>query len=92
MKRTLMALLLLTVPACLQDTSSLESSGRGFLSSLGYKVVGVSCMNMDSDGDGYVSCTARVEGQQQPVAIECASAYSFKSGCRMQKLSNLRGE
>ena len=71
--------------ACIQPVEPLNAAGRGFLGSLGYRVIGVSCMDADSDGDGYVSCTARVEGQSAPVAIECASAYSWKSGCRMQR-------
>jgi hypothetical protein len=44
----------------------------------------------DSDGDGYVSCTIAVEGTAQPLAIECKSDWAFGTGCRMQRLSNLR--
>lgn len=70
---------------CVQDTGALNTSARGFAGQLGYKVQGVTCMDMDSDGDGYVSCTVALEGGAAPIAVECASAYSIKSGCRMQR-------
>ena len=48
---------------------------------------GVSCMNYDSDSDGYVSCAVNI-GMQEPMQIECASTYSILSrGCRMVKVS-----
>lgn len=42
------------------------------------------CMNTDSDGDGYCSCTVfRIK--QDPLAIECACGWGWREGCRMQK-------
>lgn len=92
MKRFLVLATLLA--ACTENRSSLEASARGYMDALGYTVVGVVCMDMDSDGDGYVSCTARVKEIAPPIAVDCASNFSYKTGCRMQKMSNtmLRGE
>ncbi len=50
------------------------------------KVVRATCMDYDSDGDSYVSCTAVVD-DHEPVALECSWLVG---GCRMQKLSTLR--
>lgn len=42
------------------------------------------CQQRDTDGNGYVSCTIVVEGQDRPIAIECADRYSIgNNGCRM---------
>lgn len=47
----------------------------------------VSCADWDSDGDGYVSCTAVVNTPSFPqtFALECASGYALTGGCRLQK-------
>lgn len=83
----ILLLVLFTVTGCLEDRSSLEAEARGFLHALGYQVVGVSCTDRDSDGDGYASCTATVRDSPEPIAVECASRWSFTSGCRLQKLN-----
>lgn len=44
-----------------------------------------SCTNMDSDGDGYISCTVTgVDGRGSLVErqLECARLFSFNSGCK----------
>lgn len=51
----------------------------------------VSCANMDSDGDGYVSCTVRDTETGKIYPVECATATSFNRGCRMQKV-NVRNQ
>jgi prepilin-type N-terminal cleavage/methylation domain-containing protein len=43
----------------------------------------VTCVDIDSDGDGYVSCTVFPPEGKPPVAIECASSYSPNNGCRI---------
>ena len=44
----------------------------------------VECVNFDTDGDGYVSCTVMSGGKLY--ALECAGQMSlFNSGCRVQK-------
>lgn len=72
---------------CLENPSDLETQAKEFGVSMGYDVKGVSCMNYDSDNDGYVSCAVNI-GMQEPLQIECASTYSILSrGCRMVKVS-----
>ena len=62
-----------------------------FANEMGWKLVGGTCAGTDSDGDGYISCTANiqeVEGAPPVVkAIECASgsAVSITEGCRLAK-------
>ena len=42
------------------------------------------CVSIDSDDDGYVSCTVFFDGQRDPLAIECAAAFTpLKDGCRL---------
>jgi Tfp pilus assembly protein PilE len=54
----------------------------------------VQCVRLDSDGDGYVSCTiAHKEGDTIKVeAVECAAGIiSINEGCRIPKLNtNMR--
>jgi hypothetical protein len=79
--------------ACRQDQDNINRQAYSFAQGLGYKLREGSqpmCQDYDSDGDGYVSCTVAVEGAQQPIAIECKSDWAFGTGCRMQRLSNLR--
>ena len=69
------------------DDGTAETEARAFAKQLGLTVRGVSCAGYDSDGDGYVSCTLSVtEGTESRVlAVECARAVSFNTGCRLQK-------
>ena len=47
-------------------------------------VESVDCMNIDSDQDGYVSCTVFFDDARPPLAIECAAvATPLKDGCRI---------
>ena len=53
----------------------------------------VSCQNSDSDYNGYVSCTVRVENETLP--IECANPdglifANYNHGCRMITYNNIR--
>ena len=48
-----------------------EGDGKAWLEKLGYDVIGVGCSPADSDGDGYVSCGARVHEHTEPMGIEC---------------------
>jgi prepilin-type N-terminal cleavage/methylation domain-containing protein len=72
-----------------QSASSRAEDAKSFATGLGYDIRGASCMNRDSDGDGYVSCTVSVadkNGNLSMVPVECASSFSCSSGCRMQKM------
>lgn len=54
-----------------------EFSGKANITPLG-------CLDVDSDGDGYVSCTARDNITQQLIDVQCA--YSrWTSGCKLSK-------
>lgn len=53
----------------------------------------VSCQNSDSDYNGYVSCTVRVQNETLP--IECANPdgmifVNYNHGCRMITYNNIR--
>lgn len=78
--------------ACMVGESQKKAAGSevsGWASEMGYKVHGVSCADVDSDGDGYVSCTVDIEtsdGRRETRQIECRGAYSFGHGCRDPKL------
>ena len=75
---------------CLEDSAKLQNQAKEFTKSMGYDFKGASCMNTDSDNDGYVSCAVNI-GMQEPLQIECASLYSvIRSGCRLVKIGVLR--
>jgi hypothetical protein len=59
-----------------------KAEARAFAADLGMPVRGVSCVQADSDGDGYVSCTL-VSTEGAPIAIDCG--YSWVRGCRLRK-------
>lgn len=67
-----------------------EEAAKSFAESLypGLRPVRVVCQNVDTDNNGYVSCTL-VVGEQSPQAIECASKFnlSFVSGCRISRMT-----
>lgn len=49
-------------------------------------VLGQDCVGRDTDGDGYVSCSARVRGRdekalEETLSLECASDFT-NSGCK----------
>lgn len=53
------------------------------------EIIGVNCVMMDSDGDGYVSCTATIDMddgpgvQEKQIAADCAREFlNLNSGCR----------
>jgi hypothetical protein len=63
-----------------------KTEAQKFAAELGLSVTGVSCNDVDSDGDGYVSCTlALTSGETKQ--IECRGAYSWGHGCRDPKLT-----
>lgn len=75
---------------CLEDPVKLQNQAKEFTKSMGYDFKGASCINTDSDSDGYVSCAVNI-GMQEPLQIECASLYSvIRSGCRLVKIGVLR--
>jgi prepilin-type N-terminal cleavage/methylation domain-containing protein len=66
-----------------------EKEFGSFAQKLGWNVAGVSCTEIDSDGDGYISCAASVreEGHLIDKAVECASGawalpWNKTRGCK----------
>lgn len=88
MRKFFLVALILT--AC-GDPEVAKAAARQYARDLGYKVVGVSCAGTDSDHDGYVSCSLRVEGNDEPLLLECTRGeWTFTSGCKgaLPKLRN----
>lgn len=67
------------------DVEKAKAAARTYATDLGYKVVGVACTGTDTDGDGYMGCSVRVEGSDAPIALECESGGfgSFTQGCKV---------
>jgi hypothetical protein len=65
-----------------------EKNATSFATELGLDVKHITCVNYDSDNDGYVSCTVahNNNGKVELMPIECARTFSFNSGCRAQKI------
>lgn len=53
----------------------------------------IQCVRLDSDHDGYVSCTIAYDAENavtglivtDTVAVECAAGFTFNEGCRIPK-------
>jgi hypothetical protein len=61
-----------------------------FLLQMGMKGTAI-CAGYDSDGDGYVSCPYRVEGDNEIHALECAGSLTLNHGCRVPKATLGKG-
>jgi prepilin-type N-terminal cleavage/methylation domain-containing protein len=72
---------------CASSKGTAEEEARAYAQSMGMKIEGVSCMNRDTDGDGYVSCSLSVVGQDGKKTIEpleCAARWSWNNdGCKV---------
>lgn len=71
------------------DHDAAESGARQYAKDLGLKLKGISCARVDTDGDGYVSCSLSIEdpnGGSHIEAVECAASFSMNSGCRVPKM------
>lgn len=82
------------VTKCSSSQGTAEEEARAYASKMGMEIKGLSCMNRDTDGDGYVSCTLNVvekDGKTTPVPIECAAKWSYNNeGCKEAILSGIR--
>lgn len=71
-----------------QNRNVAETELRRWAASLDIPIHAGVCNDADSDGDGYVSCTYKIEGE--PVGtthqVECAAAWNFQHGCREPKI------
>lgn len=61
-----------------------EAEVHTWAKALHLELEGVDCADIDSDGDGYVSCSVSVKGQAVQ-DIECRGAWSRGHGCRKPK-------
>jgi prepilin-type N-terminal cleavage/methylation domain-containing protein len=87
----LITVILAGIRGCTTQGVAAEDSMREYVSRLypGREVIGVACTNMDTDGDGYISCTATIDIDNGPNVVErqinaqCATGLlSFNSGCK----------
>ena len=85
------ALVFGAVRGCAGRGAAAEDSMREYVGKLypGREIIGVACTNVDSDGDGYISCTATIDTDNGPNVVErqinaqCATGFlSFNSGCK----------
>ncbi len=74
------------------DQGAAESEAKDYLAKMypDKEVIAYECVGMDSDGDNYVSCTARVRGKtpnatEETLGLECAASFTMQSGCRLQR-------
>jgi hypothetical protein len=76
----------LLLASCRTNSVPPEKAAESFAKSLGLKVQGTpSCTGVDTDNDGYVSCTVMVSAQGQAphtMQLQCAGVTSM--GCSNQ--------
>jgi len=72
---------------CSPSRSTAEEEARAYARSMSIEIFGVECMNRDTDGDGYVSCSLSTKdknGNQTVTPIECAARWSYNNdGCKV---------
>jgi prepilin-type N-terminal cleavage/methylation domain-containing protein len=75
---------------CSSSRGTAEDEAKAYAASMGIQIYGVSCMNRDTDGDGYVSCSLSVKdknGNPTVTPIECASRWQIANdGCKVPVL------
>ena len=70
-------------------TAATEEANK-WVKEVGIKDANVSCVNSDTDNDGYVSCTIAYRdnnGELKTKAIECAAKLTWNTGCRAPKIT-----
>jgi len=86
-------IVLKTVGTVASGNKDVPEQARAWASAMGLDVIGTSCTGMDTDGDGYVSCTVssrEVGGTVKLTPVECAVSY-MPDGCRIPKPSSVYG-
>lgn len=71
------------------DHKAAETAAKVWSSQMGFKPVGISCTGMDTNGDGYVSCSIAVlknDGTPSMIPIECAGSFTINNGCRAARV------
>lgn len=58
-----------------------------------FELIGMECNSIDSDGDGYVSCSGTIEDKEtkkiERLSVECSSGI-LNGGCREQRIGGFR--
>ena len=67
------------------DQGAAQDNALQWAKTMGIENARATCVKMDSDGDGYISCTVMVN--DQPVAIECTGWLNINNGCRKPKFN-----
>lgn len=80
---------------CRNERPGAEEQGREYLQTMHPHATSrvVTCMNVDTDNNGYVSCDAMVDGQ--PVSLECAAVATCfippcNRGCKLRPLVQIQ--
>lgn len=84
-----MIVLVLALVGC-GSKAEAERGARKWATSMGFQVQNVSCVDIDTDHDGYVSCSVSVkrqDGSLDLMAIECAANFTMNEGCRAPKIN-----
>lgn len=71
-------------------------NAKAFSSSMGWKIKGLACSGLDSDHDGYVTCTLNLvssEGKEEEKSIQCGYPKPLSifdnNGCKLSNPINL---
>lgn len=67
--------------ACSEDHGAAVKSAKQYVQDLGIEGK-VFCQDVDSDHDGYVSCTVS-KSDGTLLALDCAGSTTFNTGCRV---------
>lgn len=70
-----------------RNSSVAETEARTWAHQLGLEVTGITCNPVDTENDGYVSCSVMTKGAALPYQVECARAMSLQHGCREPKVT-----
>ena len=72
-------------------SARLESVATTYASKMGWEIKGVSCMRVDTDGDGYQSCTlALADGSERSLLCSYSRTPWGNQGCKIAPLVNVR--
>jgi len=74
---------------CLEHKAAAEKSAKEYAEEIIPNAVAYSCMNVDTDSDGYVGCSVRTKDDTL-ISLECVGAqfawvFPKNSGCKLSK-------
>ena len=89
----LVAIVLIGIQYGCNSKTEAETAAMQWALKMGLTDPRVECATMDTDRDGYVSCSVTSKnniGKPHIIPLECASKYSWNEGCRSPKAVLLR--